>query len=110
MVNSYWLPNIFKHKYIVLRFLPQKAYERAALLSVSPQPTSITRLFMLWRGLSTEDLEGNHNAWRDAVSRASDMRVEEWVGVVGAPFPPSSVDQKLRILEWGGMEVRGFTS
>jgi hypothetical protein len=65
---------------------------------------------MLWRGLSTEDLEGNHNAWSDAVSRASDMRVEEWVGVVGAPFPPSSVDQRLRILEWGGMEVRGFTS
>jgi hypothetical protein len=108
-MNSYWLPDMLKYKYIAVRFLPQKAYERAAPLSISPQPISVTRVFMLWRALSAEDIEGNENIWRDVVSRASDMRVENWVEVVGAAFPPSSVDRKLRILEWGGMEVNGFT-
>jgi hypothetical protein len=107
-MNSYWLPDMLKYKYIALHFLPQKVYERAAPLSMSPQPTFVTRVFMLWRGLSTEDIEGKEDVWSDAVSRASDMRVEEWVGTVGAAFPPSSVDQKLRILEWGGMEVNSF--
>jgi hypothetical protein len=110
LVNRYWLPDMLRHKYVALRFLPQKAYERAAPLSISPLPASITRVFMLWRGLSTEDIEGNENIWSDAISKASGMRVKDWVGIVGAAFPPSSVDQKLRILEWGGMEVNSFTS
>ncbi|KAG2067779.1 hypothetical protein BDR04DRAFT_1120251 [Suillus decipiens] len=53
---SYWLPYILKHEYIALRFVPQSAYERAASLNIFPQPDVVTRVFMLFRGVSEEHL------------------------------------------------------
>ncbi|KAG2362208.1 hypothetical protein BDR07DRAFT_1376716 [Suillus spraguei] len=53
---SYWLSSILKHKYIALRFVPQSVYERAASLTISPQPDVVTRVFMLFRGASEEHL------------------------------------------------------
>ncbi|KAG1869446.1 hypothetical protein DFJ58DRAFT_766224 [Suillus subalutaceus] len=97
---TYWLPSILKHEYIALRFVPQAAYERAASLSISPQPDVVTRVFMLFRGISREHLEN----WSNAQMQA-EKDVAWWVDVVGVD-PARAGDMTLfRVLEWGGMEV-----
>ncbi|KAG2031489.1 ubiquitin family protein [Suillus americanus] len=97
---TYWLPSILKHEYIALRFVPQPAYERAASLSISPQPDVVTRVFMLFRGICKEHLVDWSNA---------QMRVEKdvgwWADVVGVDLSSASDMALFRVLEWGGMEV-----
>ncbi|KAG1812598.1 uncharacterized protein BJ212DRAFT_459416 [Suillus subaureus] len=97
---TYWLPSILKHEYIALRFVSQAAYERAASLSISPQPDVVTRVFMLFRGIPKEHLAN----WSNAQTQA-EKDVAWWVGVVGVD-PARAGDVTLfRVLEWGGMEV-----
>ncbi|KAG2354886.1 hypothetical protein BDR07DRAFT_1427995 [Suillus spraguei] len=83
---SYWLPYILKYEYIALRFVPQSAYERAASLSIYPQPDIVTRIFMLFRGVSKEHLANWTNAQIQAEKMAGDVAL-------------------FRVLEWGGMEI-----
>ncbi|PVF97914.1 ubiquitin-domain-containing protein [Serendipita vermifera] len=104
---TYWLPDLLKHEYITLRFLPQAAYERAAPISVLPSPASVTRVFMLWRGITESDVRKDGGRWGEAASRAERMEPSEWIDVVGARFPENSMEAGLKVLEWGGMEVRG---
>ncbi|KAG1769324.1 hypothetical protein EDD22DRAFT_817525 [Suillus occidentalis] len=97
---TYWLPSILKHEYIALRFVSQAAYERAASLSISPQPDIVTRVFMLFRGIPKEHLA----KWSKAQMQAEED-VAWWVDVVGVD-PARAGDATLfRVLEWGGMEV-----
>ncbi|KAG1844201.1 hypothetical protein DFJ58DRAFT_803181 [Suillus subalutaceus] len=97
---TYWLPSILKHEYIALRFVPQAAYERAASLSISPQPDVVTRVCMLFKGIRKEHLE----IWANAQMQA-EKDVAWWVDVVGVD-PARAGDANLfRVLEWGGMEV-----
>jgi len=99
----YWLPDLLKYPYIALRFLPQEAYEAAALLTVTPEPTSVVRIFMLWRGLKHCEVE--EDLWSEAMDRASEMSVIKWRDVVGLDTKEAN-DHGLRVLEWGGMEVK----
>ncbi|KAG1771170.1 hypothetical protein EV702DRAFT_1202059 [Suillus placidus] len=97
---TYWLPSILKHEYIALRFVPQAAYERAASLTISPQPDVVTRVCMLFKGIFKEHL-GN---WANAQMQA-EKDVAWWVDVVGVD-PARAGDVTLfRVLEWGGAEV-----
>ncbi|KAG2335785.1 hypothetical protein BDR05DRAFT_1001911 [Suillus weaverae] len=80
----YSTAGILKHEYIALRFVTQPAYERAASLSIPPQPDIVTRVFMLFR---EKDV-----AW--------------WADVVGVDLARASDMALFRVLEWGGMEVR----
>ena len=50
-----WLPKLAKKPFVALRFLPQTMYERAATLEVRPAPEVLTRVLMLFRGVSTGD-------------------------------------------------------
>ncbi|KAG2062893.1 hypothetical protein BDR04DRAFT_1111935 [Suillus decipiens] len=97
---SYWLPYILKHEYIALRFVPQSAYERAASLSISPQPDVVTRVFMLFRGIFKEHLAN----WSNAHMRA-EKDVAWWVDVVGVDVARAGDTALFRVLEWGAMEV-----
>ncbi|KAF9021390.1 hypothetical protein BDZ89DRAFT_957527 [Hymenopellis radicata] len=100
---TYWLPSILKHTHIALRFVPQAAYEKAAPLEVTPQPDVLTRIFMLWKGVTSAELRSG--VWQNSVQRAS-MDVEMWKGIVGIQEFPSMYDESaFRVLEWGGMEV-----
>ncbi|KAG8982513.1 hypothetical protein FRB90_006727, partial [Tulasnella sp. 427] len=65
---TYWLPRFLRHKYIALRFLPQKSYEAAAPLEVSPQPDVVTRVFMLFQGVREDQLD----PWSEAEARAAE--------------------------------------
>jgi hypothetical protein len=97
---TYWLPSILKHEHIALRFVPQLAYERAASLGISPQPDVVTRVFMLFRGISKEHLEN----WSNAQMQA-EKDVAWWVDVVGVDLARAGDMALFRVLEWGGMEV-----
>ncbi|TFK53742.1 hypothetical protein OE88DRAFT_1276408 [Heliocybe sulcata] len=63
---TYWLPSFLKHSHVALRFLTQRAYERAAPLDVVPAPDVVTRVFMLFKGIYQEDLAH----WSAAQERA----------------------------------------
>ncbi|KAI0694200.1 hypothetical protein BC835DRAFT_1406495 [Cytidiella melzeri] len=41
---TFWLPSLLKHQHVALRFLPQKAYEAAASMDVSPAPDVVIRV------------------------------------------------------------------
>ncbi|KIK34866.1 hypothetical protein CY34DRAFT_97187 [Suillus luteus UH-Slu-Lm8-n1] len=98
--DSYWLPSFLEHEYIALRFVSQAAYERAASLSISPQPDVVTRVCMLFKGIRKEHL----GDWANAQMQA-EKAVGCWVDVVGVD-PVRAGDVTLfRVLEWGGTEV-----
>ncbi|KAH6904693.1 hypothetical protein BKA70DRAFT_1565659 [Coprinopsis sp. MPI-PUGE-AT-0042] len=99
---TYWLPSFNKHKNIVLRFLPQEAYEKAAPLDVQPKPDVVARIFMLFQGVEDADLEH----WRGAVQKAEEP-AEVWANVVGIDKACVLDPSSFRVIEWGGMEVRG---
>ena len=84
-----------RHQHVALRFLPQAAYERAAPMRVAPAPDVVTRVFMLFRGVSADELEG----WQ---RRAP----EDWRDVVGVDVERALDTTLFRALEWGGMEVK----
>ncbi|KAJ7658793.1 hypothetical protein DFH06DRAFT_1472781 [Mycena polygramma] len=96
---TYWLPSFLKHTHVALRFVPQAAYESAAVLDIHPVPDVVTRVFMLFKGLPDEALA----EWADAECGANDA--ERWCGVVGSDVERASDTALFRVLEWGGMEV-----
>lgn len=99
---TYWLPSILKHTHIALRFVPQNEYETAAVLHIEPSPDVVTRIFMLFKGISEDRLD----EWSGTISRSQD-EMEWWRDVVGLVSKERQRDEKLfRVLEWGGMEVK----
>ncbi|KAG8933237.1 hypothetical protein FRC01_010226 [Tulasnella sp. 417] len=97
---TYWLPRFLQHKYIALRFVSQEAYEAAAPLDVSPKPDLVTRIFMIFQGVTADELA----AWSEAEVRAQDNAVF-WQSVVGTDPEKQQDSTMFRVLEWGGMEV-----
>ncbi|KAJ7027306.1 hypothetical protein C8F04DRAFT_1222918 [Mycena alexandri] len=88
---TYWLPAFLKHKHVALRFVPQAAYEAAAVLDINPPPDVITRIFMRRRV--------NGKSLKDDIKR--------WQNVVGMDSDRAADSALFRVLEWGGMEVLG---
>ncbi|KAJ7138842.1 hypothetical protein C8R46DRAFT_1200928 [Mycena filopes] len=97
---TYWLPSFLKHKHVVLRFVPQAAYKASAALDISPAPDVVTRVFMLFKGITDDVLDGWSEA--DAVNDG-----ERWRQVVGVDVERTADATLFRVLEWGGMEVLG---
>ena len=92
---------MLKHKYIVLRFVPQSAYEQAAPLKMLSAPDIITQVFMLFKGVD----DGLLSDWlqaRDRAHRSADF----WKDVVGIDCERSMDESLFCVLEWGGMDVR----
>ena len=73
----------------------------AAQMRVSPAPDVVTRVFMLFRGVRSDDV----GLWAPAAARATaEDGATFWTKVVGVDVRAS--DRTLfRVLEWGGMEV-----
>ncbi|CAE7201228.1 unnamed protein product [Rhizoctonia solani] len=94
---TYWLPNLSKHSYIALCFLPQDQYEASAPLRVTPAPEITTRVFMLFMGVEENDLE----VWKAATVPAG-----EWARIVGVDTVKAKNTSLFRVLEWGGMEIQ----
>ena len=94
---TYWLPLLSKEPFVALRFVPQLAYERAAELVVQPAPDVVTRVMMLFRGVSAAEV----NMWSAARDRVGDVN---WATVVGVK-PEAADETRFRVLEWGAIEV-----
>ncbi|KAH9960161.1 hypothetical protein BC827DRAFT_1209513 [Russula dissimulans] len=100
---TYWLPDFLKHEYVALRFLPQASYEKAAQMRVSPAADVVTRVFMLFRGVTKGDL----GLWAQAAARATaEGGATFWTQVVGIDAVRASDRGLFRVLEWGGMEIK----
>lgn len=99
---TYWLPSLLKHSDVALRFLPQATYEGAAPMSVEPKPDVVTRIFMIFRGVSEGD-----RVWDEARARAGRNVEEVWKNAVGVDTNKAFDTSLFRVLEWGGMEVLG---
>ncbi|KAJ7238007.1 hypothetical protein C8J57DRAFT_1528995 [Mycena rebaudengoi] len=91
---TYWLPSFLKHNHVALRFVPQAAYEVAARLDIVPAPDVVTRVFMLFKGISEE----RRGEW-DLGAHSQHDHALKWRAVVGVDVEHA--------LEWGGMEVVG---
>ncbi|THH28592.1 hypothetical protein EUX98_g5598 [Antrodiella citrinella] len=100
-----WIPTFIRYEYIALRFLPQKLYGQAVFLTVRPKPNLIIRIFMLFRGLSGEDIK----SWPLAQKRLQDpvTRWQKEVGVSQADIDRLEDKTIFRILECNGLEVLG---
>ncbi|CAE6412651.1 unnamed protein product [Rhizoctonia solani] len=98
---TYWLPNLSKHTFIALRFLPQGEYETAAPLTITPAPELTTRVFMLFMGIEQSQIA----LWDEAVVMAS-RDVTVWRDIVGVDISKVHDKSLFRVLEWGGMEVK----
>ena len=99
--HSFWLPSLLKYDYIALRFLSQSAYERTAPIDIDPRPDVLTRVFMLYKGVTEDCL---HSQWPNAIARSTED-VSLWKDVVGVNTERALDPQLYRVLEWGGMEV-----
>ncbi|KAG8952354.1 hypothetical protein FRC04_004782 [Tulasnella sp. 424] len=104
---TFWLPSILKHAHIALRFIPQRTFHPTAALEITPTPEVVTRIFMVFQGVSIYQLD----YWKDAAGRCkgspwkSDTNV--WMHIVGVEYEERQRDEKLfRVVEWrdGGIE------
>lgn len=59
---------------------------------------------MLWRGIPSFKVEGGED-WKEAQDKAISMDVVTWREVVGVTSPAVE-SEGLKVLEWGGMEVK----
>ncbi|KAF9260587.1 hypothetical protein L218DRAFT_1002550 [Marasmius fiardii PR-910] len=98
---AYWLPSFLKHTHIALRFMPQASYDGAAPMEVNPRSNVATRVFMLFKGVLK--MQGTLK-WDKAVERSRDA-VGFWRDVIGTQLELSEENPRLRVLEWGGMEI-----
>ncbi|CAE6507983.1 unnamed protein product [Rhizoctonia solani] len=96
---TYWLPDLSKHAFIALRFLPQHEYERSAPMDVSPAPDVVTRVFMLFRGVD----ESQIGLWN-----GKEMHTDAtlWRDIVGVDLAKVHDTSLFRVVEWGGMEMK----
>ena len=71
-------------------------------MRVSPAPDVVTRIFMLFRGVRSDDV----GLWAQAVARATEEDgATFWTKVVGVDAVRASDHTLFRVLEWGGMKV-----
>lgn len=97
---TYWLPDLQKHKFIALRFLPQAEFEAEAPLTVTPAPEVTTRVFMLFKGIHESEV----GRWQTATAKAREDG-STWREVVGVDVEKATDASLFRVLEWGGMEI-----
>jgi len=72
-------------------------------MRVSPAPDVVTRIFMLFRGVSKGDL----GLWDQAAARATaEDGATFWTQVVGVDAVRACDGGLFRVLEWGGMEIK----
>ncbi len=50
----YWLPQMINNKYNLIHFATQEEYDNRVPLSITPQPDSMLRIFMVFKNLNEE--------------------------------------------------------
>ncbi|KAJ7699017.1 hypothetical protein B0H17DRAFT_1257989, partial [Mycena rosella] len=98
LVHNILAPSLAQAHACRARLVPQDAYEVAARLDITPAPDVVTRVFMLFKGVSGE--------YADAWSTSTRIEnPERWRAVVDVDVEHAQDPSLFRVLEWGGMEV-----
>ncbi|KAG8916134.1 hypothetical protein FRC00_000540, partial [Tulasnella sp. 408] len=97
---TYWLPSFTEHEYIALRFVPQVDYEASAPLLIEPKPDVVTRVLMLFQGITAAQLAD----WEEACERSL-ADVSMWKGIVGVEGARQLDESLFRVLEWGAWDA-----
>ncbi|KZV74733.1 hypothetical protein PENSPDRAFT_749084 [Peniophora sp. CONT] len=96
---AYYQRMITSGRYVAIRFVEQAVYEQVAPLAISPSPSVVTRVVMLFQGLNETEVA----AWGRARERAQ-LGPRYWKDVIG--FDERATDASLyRALEWRAMEI-----
>lgn len=74
---SYWLPALEKNRHSLVQFLDDQTYERFAKMDVTPTPTSVIRLFMVFKAVDAPVPTGNPNL---SLKFRKGFTVVEWGG------------------------------
>ena len=90
-----------RNEFVALRFVPQDAYAQAAALDISPPPDVVVRVYLVFKGISSDEV----TSWPRAQARVKEP-VARWRRIIGLPEADQLQDRSLfRILEWNGMEI-----
>ncbi|KXH60631.1 ubiquitin [Colletotrichum nymphaeae SA-01] len=96
----YWLPKFQSIRdrglQIAFNFIPQTDFEKAAKLTVTPSPSTVARVFLVFRGVV---------GGKDEDNRAK-LENLDWPSMVGIDVDGMEDQSKFRVMEWGGMEVK----
>ena len=77
----YWLPRLQQHDYNYIRFATADEINQSMPLSVNPQPDTIIRVLMTYRGL------------------------DQPIDVTEQQLPETPTRQGFTLVEWGGSEI-----
>lgn len=78
----YWLPQMTENEYNLIHFATQDEYHNRVKLNISPEPDSILRIFMVFKGLDENNID-----------------------VTPQDFEPFNRDG-FTVVEWGGTKLR----
>lgn len=103
----YWLPSFQRIRDrgedIQFTFVPQDAFDKAATLTISGAvPKAVARVFMLFRGVQHDELNGLKRQHRSNLKLAYKIN---WPRIIGLDIHGMEDESAFRVLEWGGMEV-----
>ncbi|KAK1622008.1 hypothetical protein BDP81DRAFT_168436 [Colletotrichum phormii] len=95
----YWLPKFQSIRsrglQIAFNFIPQTDFEKAGKLTVTPGPSSVARVFLVFRGVVVSKNAENH----------AELDALDWPSKIGIDVEGMMNQSKFRVMEWGGMEV-----
>lgn len=97
------LSAIGHHKNIAYRFMPPERLRAAIAVSVSAEPVAFRRIFLMWRGVSDEELP----SFEAVGANEKGGEDKDWASMLGIDLNEATAgpgDQMLRILETGIME------
>lgn len=95
--NSNAIGSFGNHKNIAYRFMPSERLDAAIKLSVTTEPVTFTRIFLMWRGVSDEELSSFEAAGEKEAAE------KDWKQMLGIEEEAPDAT-KFRVLETSIME------
>lgn len=106
---TYWMPNFLHIRDqgldIAVTFVEQSMFNKAARLSITPQPSTVARVFMLFGAVDTTDRDENDSEWRNLRLDLKEANDIDWAMRIGLDVKGLKDQRAFRAMEWGGMEV-----
>ena len=80
----YWLPQLSKEEYNLIRFATPEEIDKAMSLTISPEPDNLIRVWMIWETVSAdkaEELKDELTEQELTTPEREGFTVVEWGGV-----------------------------
>jgi hypothetical protein len=86
------------HKNIGYRFMPPERLGAAIKLNLNTEPVTYTRIFLMWRGISEDEMP------RFATAGEKEAMDKDWKSMLGIQEESPDAPPKFRVLETSVME------